>query len=170
MNSNKWSAAAMYGLLLALITVFHTLINTVFEPGTAIKLILWVVKFVGVLWLLYYFIKDYAKPAEIFTYKEGFAFGFLICLFSSVICAAYMFLHFAVIFPDAVAAQMETVLTAMQSSNPEALDNFAKIQGILPQIVFAFSLFYYVIFGVIASAVIANYTKKGDIFTKTEAI
>jgi hypothetical protein len=55
----------------------------------------------------------------------------------------------------------------MQSSNPDSLEAFEKIQGILPQLILVFSLVYYIIFGAIASSIIANYTKKGDIFANT---
>ncbi|PKO95449.1 MAG: hypothetical protein CVU12_09810, partial [Bacteroidetes bacterium HGW-Bacteroidetes-7] len=58
-------------------------------------------------------------------------------------------------------------MTAMQSSNPDSLEAFEKIQGILPQLILVFSLVYYIIFGAIASSIIANYTKKGDIFANT---
>ncbi len=164
MQSNKWSTAALYGLLLALVTVIHSLITVVFEPPLAINIILWAVKFGGSLWVLYYFMKEYAKPFENFTHKEGFRFGFLVTVFSSIICASFAFIQITVIFPDLMATQMETVMNAMQSSNPESLEAFEKIQGILPQLIFVFSLVYYIIFGAIASAIIANYTKKGDIF------
>ena len=62
---------------------------------------------------------------------------------------------------------METVMNAMQSSNSDSMEAFEKIQGILPQLILVFSLVYYIIFGAIASSIIANYTKKGDIFANT---
>ncbi|HCT94131.1 MAG TPA: hypothetical protein DF637_07550 [Rikenellaceae bacterium] len=167
MQSNKWSTAAMYGLLLALITVLHSLITSVFEPPLVINIILWAAKFAGSLWVLYYFMKEYSKPFEVFTYKDGFRFGFMICLFSSVICASFTFLQITLIFPDLMANQMETVMNAMQSSNSDSMEAFEKIQGILPQLILVFSLVYYIIFGAIASSIIANYTKKGDIFANT---
>ena len=78
-----------------------------------------------------------------------------------------MFMHYAVIFPESVAEQMETAMQMMQSSNSEMYDAFEKVQGILPQLVFIFSLIYYTIIGVIASSIIANSTKKTDLFTET---
>lgn len=167
MQTNKWSQAATNGVLLALITIIITLILTVFKPGTAINLILWAVKLIASIWLLYYFVKEYAKDKETFSYKEGFVFGIMVSFFSSLVCAAYMFMHYAVIFPESVAEQMETAMQMMQSSNSEMYDAFEKVQGILPQLVFIFSLIYYTIIGVIASSIIANSTKKTDLFTET---
>ncbi len=68
-------------------------------------------------------------------------------------------------FPDAMQTAMEQVIVAMQSSNPDAADSMERYQSKLPQLVSVITLFYYTVFGLIASAVIANYTKKGDIFT-----
>lgn len=166
MQTNKWSIAALDGLLLALISITATLIQTVFVPGTAITWLLWLAKLTGSLGLLYYFLKDYSKDQELFTYKDGFRFGFMICLLSSLICACYLFFHYAVIFPDSAAASLEQATAALQSSNPQGVEMLDKIGGKLPQILFLASLVYYTLFGVLASAIIANYTKKGDIFTK----
>jgi len=165
MQSNEWSIAALNALLLSIITVVVSLIQVVLEPGTIISILLWLVKFVGCLGLLYYFVKEYGKPRESFTYKEGFSYGFKICLLSSVVLAAFNFLQYAVLFPESMQTAMEQAIMAMQSSNPDAADAMEKYQSKLPQLVSVVTLFYYTVFGLIASAIIANYTKKGDIFT-----
>lgn len=170
MQSNRWSAAATSGILLALVTIISILIQSVFEPNKVINLIIWTIKSVGSIWLLYYFMKEYAKPFNLFTYKDGFRYGFLLAFFSSVICAAYMFLHYAVIFPDAIAAQMDQVMEMMASSNPDAVDTFEKISPKMPQIIFISTLIYYTIIGAVASAIIANYTKKGSIFDESVSL
>ena len=167
MQSNRWSTAATSGILLALVTIISTLIQAVFTPGTIMNLIIWAIKSVGSIWLLSYFIKEYSKSFNLFTYKDGFRYGFLVAFFSSLICASYMFLHYAVIFPEAVAAQMDQVMEMMASSNPDAVDALDKIGSKLPQLIFTITLFYFTIIGVIASAIIANYTKKGSIFDES---
>jgi len=165
MQTNKWSIAALDGLLLALITIIATLIQTIFEPGSAITWLLWLVKLVSTVGLLYYFVKDYSKNQELFTYKDGFRFGFMVSVLSSLICGCYMFLHYTLIFPDSLAKVMESVSTAMQSSGGDTTA-FEKIQKYVPHFISVFSLIYYSIFGLIASAIIANSTKKGDVFTE----
>lgn len=170
MQSNRWSAAATSGILLALITIISVLIQTVLEPGKAINFIIWVLKSGGSIWLLLYFIKEYAKPFNLFTYKDGFRYGLLVAFFSSVICASYSFLHYAVLFPDSIAAQIDQAMEMLASSNPDAVDAFEKISPMLPQIIFIFTLIYYTIIGAVASAIIANYTKKGSIFDQTTSL
>jgi hypothetical protein len=166
MQTNKWSIAALNGLLLALISITVTVIQTVLEPGTAVTWLLWLAKLTGSLGLLYYFINDYSKNQDLFTYKDGFRFGFMVSLLSSIICAGYLFFHYALFFPDSVAASMEQAAAALESSNPQGVDMLSKIEGKLPQIIFFASLVYYTLFGVLASSIIANYTKKGDLFSE----
>lgn len=165
MQSNRWSSAATNGILLALITIISVLIQAVFEPtNKIINFAIWAIKTVGSIWLLYYFLKEYAKHFNKFTYKNGFHYGFLVAFFSSILCAAYMFLHYAVIFPDSIAAQTDQIMEMMASTNPEGMDAFEKMIPMMPQIIFISTFIYNTIIGLIASAIMANYTKKGSFF------
>lgn len=165
---NKWTTAATSGFLLALITIIITLVQTVFTPGTVINIALWLVKTVGSIWLLYYFLKEHSRLSDSFTYGDGFRYGTMVAFFSSLICACYMFLHYAVIFPDMVAEQMSVAMEMMASSNPDSVDVLEKIEGILPHLVLGVTLVYYTIIGMIASAIMANYTKTATPFMEQE--
>jgi len=105
------------------------------------------------------------KEQEHFTYGQGFNYGFKICLLSSIVCAIYIFLHFTLFFPDSVAASLEQAAAILESSNPQALETLDKIGGKLPQITTIVTLAYNTLFGTLATAIIANFTKKGDIFS-----
>ncbi len=167
MQSNKWSIAAQNALILALVTILATLLQAVFPqmPGF-IGILIWIVKLVLSIYLVYYFIKDYSKHFETFTFKQGFNFGAILCLLSSVICAAYLFLHMGFLFPEATTSQMEMIAQTMESSNPEGAEAIFGVMEHLPKLAFVFSLIYYTIFGLIVSAIVANYTKKGDMFAQ----
>ncbi|MFA6769572.1 MAG: DUF4199 domain-containing protein [Bacteroidales bacterium] len=167
MQSNRWSTAATSGILLALVTIISFLVQSVLQPGKVINLAIWAIKAVGSIWLLLYFIKEYAKPFDLFTYKDGFRYGLLVAFFSSLLCASYLFLQYTVIFPESFATQMDQVMEAMLATNPDAADGLEKIGPRLPQLIFVFTLIYYTIIGAIASAIIANYTKKGSIFDES---
>ena len=71
MQSNKWSIAAQNALILALVTILATLLQAVFPqmPGF-IGILIWTVKLVLSIYLVYYFIKDYSKHFETFTFKD----------------------------------------------------------------------------------------------------
>lgn len=165
MQTNKWSIAALDGLLLALVTICATLISTVFEPGKSFIWIIWLIKLVSTIGILYYFVKEYSKTMELFTYKDGLSFGFIVSMLSSLICGCYMFLHYTLLFPESLTKVMEIMTTAMQSSSADT-SAFEKIQRYMPHFISFFSLVYYTIFGLVVSSIIANYTKKGDIFTE----
>lgn len=167
MQSNKWSVAAQNAIMLSLVTILATLIQGVFRemPGF-LGIIIWVVKFSLSIYLVYYFVKEYSKSFDVFTYKQGFQFGVILCLLSSTIGAAYLFLHMGFLFPEATMSQMELIAQNMEASNPQGAEAISSVMEHLPKIAFVFALIYYTIIGVIVSAVVANYTKKGDIFTE----
>jgi len=167
MQSNQWSKAAVDALFLSLITILANLIQVVLEPGKVISILIWLIKFGGCLGVLYYFMKEFSKSSEVFSYKDGLKFGFKICLLSSLICAGYVFFQFAVLFPDMMQKTIEQYSTAMSSSNPDAIEVMERYMT--PQFISVITFIYYVVFGLIVSAIIANYTKKGDVFTETNA-
>lgn len=164
MQSNRWSTAATSGLLLALVTIISSLVQAVFEPNNVINIVIWTLRSVGSIWLLLYFIKEYAKPFNFFTFKDGFHYGSLIAFFSSFICAVYITFHFTIIFPDAMTSQIDKLVEAMATSNPDMIDSLDKVIPKLPLIISFFTFIYYSLIGVVASAIMANYTKKGSIF------
>jgi hypothetical protein len=166
MNNKKWNVAAVNGLMLSLITILYTLINSAFSPGKAVLIVLWIIKLAATLWLLLYFVKEYNKDQEVFTYKQGFNFAFIVSFLSAVFVAGYFFLHYALIFPGDVDKIADTINQAMAAQSSGDTSIADKIIAYFPHIMFISNLIYLTIFGLIASAIIANYTKKGDVFTQ----
>lgn len=162
-QNNKWSLAALNGLLLSLITIIFSLLSTVFEPTGVIAFFLWAAKLGGNLYLLYYFMKQYSGQFDTISYGESFNYGFLLCTFSAIICAFFMFVSVAYLFPGQAEKAMEAVQQAM-SMNAEQEEAMIKWMDRLPQLMLFSSLIYYILFGAAASAIIANWTKKTDIF------
>ena len=152
----------MSGLLLALVTVIILTAQSALSPGKAMNVALWVIKLVASIWLVQYFIKEFSKSFEIFTYKDGFSYGFFVCLFSSFICAITQFLLMAVIFPEALEVQIEVIISTLESSNPAAVDRFLAMRDSLPYLIAVVSFAWYTIFGLIVSSIVANFTKKGN--------
>ena len=70
------------------------------------------------------------------------------------------------LFPEATTSQMELIAQSMESSNPDGAEAIIGVMEHLPKLAFIFSLIYYTIFGMIVSAIVANYTKKGDFFAQ----
>lgn len=57
---SKWREAARDGLLLALVTVVIISFNALVDNGV-LKMLFWLVKFVGSVWLLLFFMKKFQK-------------------------------------------------------------------------------------------------------------
>ena len=167
-NSNKWSSAAMDGLYLSLVTIIYSLIVAVMQPqGFLVTAILWIAKFAGCMYLLWYFMKKWSNGFETITYSESYNYGFIICLFSSILCACYSYVQVEWLFPEhtqeAINLTKETMIQqgTLNSSTENMIDRLSSNFGRISMFV---SLFYYIIFGAIASAITANFTKKTNPF------
>ena len=85
-TSNKWNTAATNGLLLSLITIIASLLQSVFKIEGLFSMVLWAAKFGGCIYLLHYFMKQHSLQEQNVSYGESFKYGFLICCFSSIVC------------------------------------------------------------------------------------
>ena len=171
-QSNKWSSAAMDGLYLSLVTIIYSLIVAVMMPESfLIKTLLWTLKFGGCLYLLWYFMKRWSSQFDTITYSQSYNYGFIICLLSSVMCACYSYIQVDWLFPEqteqAITLAKETMAQqgTLDSNTENIMDKFFGNFGRISMFV---SLFYYIIFGSIAAAITANFTKKTNPFGETE--
>ena len=171
-NSNKWSSAAMDGLYLSLVTIIYSLIVAVMQPqGFLVTAILWIAKFAGCMYLLWYFMKKWSNGFETITYSESYNYGFIICLFSSILCACYSYVQVEWLFPEhtqeAINLTKETMIQqgTLNSSTENMIDKLSSNFGRISMFV---SLFYYIIFGAIAAAITANFTKKTNPFGESD--
>jgi hypothetical protein len=158
-----WSEAARDGLFLALVTVVLISFNALFE-NAALKFLFWLVKFVGSIWLLYFFMKKFLKAEP---QSPVFRQGVRICLFSSLICAVYTFFMYTFLFPEMVTEMFEAFYSAPEfASLPGNVtdmmlkleDNFARYSCIA-------TFFWNFILGLIISAIIARSITPKTIFT-----
>ena len=172
-QNNKWSSAAMDGLYLSLVTIIYSLLISVMEPESfIIKSLLWVVKFGGCLYLLWLFMKRWSDKFETITFSQSYNYGFIVCLLSSIICACYSYAQVEWIFPEQTAAAIDLAKETMaqqgtlDSTTEGIMDKFYGNFGRISMFV---SLFYYIIFGGIAAAITANFTKKTNPFADQDA-
>ena len=171
-QSNKWSCAAMDGLYLSLVTIIYSLVVTVLVPESfIIKTLLWMIKFGGCLYLLWLFMKKWSSQFDTITYSQSYNYGFIVCLLSSVMCACYSYIQVEWLFPEqteqAITLAKETMAQqgTLDSTTENIMDQFFGNFGRISMFV---SLFYYIIFGSIASAITANFTKKTNPFGEME--
>ena len=171
-RNSKWSSAAMDGLYLSLVTIIYSLTVAVMQPqGFLVTAILWIAKFGGCMYLLWYFMKKWSNSFETITYSESYNYGFIICLFSSIMCACYSYIQIEWLFPEQTAEAINLTKEAMiqQGTLNSTTENMIdKLSSNFGRISMFASLVYYVIFGSIAAAITANFTKKTNPFGESD--
>ncbi len=171
-QNNKWSCAAMDGLYLSLVTIIYSLAASAFPTaGFLVKTLLWIIKFGGCLYLLWLFMKRWSDRFDTISYSQSYNYGFIVCLLSSVMCACYSYAQVEWIFPgqteEAILLAKEAMVQqGTLNSSTEGLmnsmfNNFGRISLFV-------TLIYNTLFGAIAAAITANFTKKTNPFGETE--
>ncbi|MBQ6437388.1 MAG: DUF4199 domain-containing protein [Bacteroidales bacterium] len=172
-QTGKWSLAMRDGLLLSLITVACSTLGSLTQIWI-LNFLLWAVKLVGSIWLLWYFMKRYgtAHPEE----PRTTGYGIMVCLFSSIICAVFAYLSARFFFPhtiDEIMAQIPATIASTPGMTPEAEDAIYKLMDNIPQIMCVVTLIWDFILGLIISAIIGASTPRrkdpfGDDAPKSE--
>ena len=148
------------GLLLSLITLACTTLGSLVHLSF-LNILLWLVKLVGSIWLLWFFMKRYgdSHPEELRTT----GYGILVCLFSSIVCAVFAYLSYRFLFPsaiDEIMSQLSATLASTPGMTAEAEDAVYKVMDNLPQIMCVLTLIKDFILGLIISAIIGASTGK----------
>ena len=170
MKSNLWSSAATNGFLLALVTVIVTLFSTAFPMNVGINLLITIVKLVVTIGLLYYFMKSFGQEVDTYPYGTAFTYGFAVSFCSNIVIACYFWVHYTLLFPDAIEKALKGMQQALaqypidQASLDFVMNNLPVIMSVAP-------LILYTLFGLIFAAILANFAKKAELpFTdETEA-
>lgn len=156
------------GLILASVTIICTLITT-FLNVPVVGPIIWLLKISGSIFLLYKAMKRYGVAVKVGT---TFNYGALVCLFSSIVCAVYMFFHWSVIAPEQITIAFNSMLEVMNTSGTmtdEVHDLLMQMEENYAQYSCIFGFFYYSIFGIIVSAILnKSASAPKDIFAESD--
>ncbi len=175
-----WSEAAKAGLLLGVFTGAFIFLNMLTASlagasagarfaGVVLSTGLWLVKFIGCLWLLRFFMIRFAAGFPEVTCRDSFRFGVIVALTSALITAGASLLNISL----SQETYRETVSTVMQSylgaSGITDSDRVAieHMMGNLPMITFFATLAYCFIFGAVASRIFSRSIPPEDIFKDT---
>lgn len=168
-SGNGWKEASTEGLLLSLVSIAALTLSMINTSGILSALI-WIAKFGGSIWLLYYFMKRYgAEHQGVSTFKHGFK----TCLCSSLICSAYSFVLLRYLFPEKVTEIFDSTLSTISSmgaSIPEqTTEMLLFVEDHYAQITSASTFFWCIIIGLIFCAILKNSTSSGNsVFTEDE--
>lgn len=162
MNKNFWNKAALYGLLLAFVTIIVLLLQSVVTLGATASMVINLVKLIVTGTLLYYFMKEYGKEVETYAYGDAFRFGYAVSFFSSIVALAYYFIHLYFLFPDTMDTMTSVMAEALKSTPETAEMDAGSLLNRLPVITCISLFIYYNIIGLIWSAALAGGAKHKD--------
>lgn len=161
MKHNFWNKAAMYGIVLALVSVFFMVIQPVLDPAKWMNIVLWMVKLAGTLGLLFYFMKDFGAGKESYSYADAFKFGIAVSFCSSIIAAGYYYFHVMFIFPDTTSQISNAMMMGFEQAGISSEDfNTDKFIARLPVIMMVSQFIYFNILGLLWSSILANGAKQ----------
>ncbi|HHV02736.1 MAG: DUF4199 domain-containing protein [Bacteroidales bacterium] len=158
MNQHIWNKAAVYGIILALVSVFFMVLQTLLMSSAKwLNILFWIIKLAGTLGLLFYFMKDFGKGKETYTYADAFRFGLAVSFCSSIIAAGYYYLHVMFIFPDTATQFSNALLMGFEQAGVTAEDfNTDKLIARLPLILMISQFIWFNILGLLWSSLLAS--------------
>lgn len=159
--------ASVDGLILSSITVAALLISPLLRNVPYIGLIVNVAKIAGCLTLLYYLMKRYAWANSCKRYGECFGYGLLVSLFSSFVCAVFLYISVEFIYSGIYEQQLFEMRAILASSYGANTDVFEHIMDNYSVILFFSAIIYYFIIGLIFSAIFAGSVRIKDPFANS---
>ena len=176
-NKTIWGDAARNGLVLGLVTVAFTLLNSLLANaaggaiGGVLRFFWWLVKFAGCIFLFRWFLVRFAKKNPAAEYDDTKALGLATALTSALICAAYGLADVLYIHPDAMEEAMDAAMQSYSSMLGAAeMDMLSNMTGSMPTIGFFTTLIYCFLFGLVLTFIFApKITPKKTIFDEPDA-
>lgn len=177
-SQNKWQLAAIDGLILSSVTIIATLISGILTDAKTgmstnfiLGIVIWLAKFGGSIYLLYWLMKKYSSYYDTISYGKSFVYGFIVCMFSSIVCACFAYVSLEFIFTEQTRIGIEQTRQMMESSPAYTEQTKAMVMKIFNNystyVMFG-QLIYLTIFGAIVSSIVSNYTKKTNPFTESQ--
>ncbi len=164
-NNSLWSLAAKNGMILSLITIVIELLKTVVTMKPIWSTLLSLVKLGLIIYLLYYFMKKYAQDKDYVSYSESFRYGFFLTFCSAIVCTLFYLVLYLVIAPDIIETAMDTFSSVMGNQSFNFDFDMDQLSSVLPTAIGFSQLITCTLWGLVLSAIVANFTKKGDIFS-----
>lgn len=172
-----WNEAAKAGLALGIFTglfVVASMLLSNIGTGAGARMLaslasvaLWLLKFIGCLWLLRFAMLRFYSRYDGITAKESFRFGMLTALTSAIIVAGLNLLCTTALFPDvmqqAIDSSMQSYSSIMSFSDSDRVA-IERMMSHMPQISFFVTLIYCFLYGTAASKIFSSTIPPRDSF------
>ena len=117
--------------------------------------------------VLYWCMKKFTSDEGYVPYGRSFRFGFSICTFSAIICTLWSVLNIYIIFPDQLDVLMETLSTAIEQAGMNF--DYDMMVRYVPAALIISSFISCLIWGLILSGILANFTKNDSPFADDDS-
>ena len=156
--------AALYGLLLACISIVFALISTALNTTTVVSFLLTFLKLVTTISVFWFILKKQANESETFTFGNAVAFGTLTGLFSSFVLAVFALLQATVISPESMELMTDQVMQMYEQMgwSDDSLEMIGSVLNYYPYIIFFGTVIVYTIVGLIYSLIMGSFVKRSD--------
>ena len=163
-QKNMWNTAGKAGLFLGLVSTAFLFIsqgiNQIEIPAflnSIIGFVLWTIKFIGCIWIMKYFMKQFTAENEEATNSNTFRLGMAMAILSALVYSAFAFANVAFISPDLFTEQMDAMMQQMapmmDSNTMSVMETYMEN---LAQITFFTNLIYCFIYGTVLSFILSR--------------
>ncbi|MCQ2183543.1 MAG: DUF4199 domain-containing protein [Bacteroidales bacterium] len=163
-----WNDAALAGLVLGAIPMAYLYLSGV--VGSFISILLWLVKFVGCIFLLRFFMLRFSNSNPDAGNSDVFKFGMLTAFLSALLYAAFNMAYMMFISPDTIKEAFDTIMenySSMLDSN--AREELEAMIPKIPTISFFGNLVYCWLFGTVLSAIFSREIPSSNPFDKNSS-
>lgn len=172
MRRNIWDTASKAGLALGLASAIYMFLTqwtgqSEMSPFIVMVLngIFWLVKFLGCIWLMMFFMKKFASENPQADNSITFRLGMAMALLSALVFSAISFANVAFISPELFTEQIDTAMQQMAPMlDSNTLSQVEKTMQNLPQITFISNLIYCFLYGLILSFILSRNIPSRDPF------
>ncbi|MGM9741871.1 MAG: DUF4199 domain-containing protein [Candidatus Cryptobacteroides sp.] len=175
-----WNEGSKYGLYLGAATgifIFLNMITTSMSGGSAgLKMLavalnagLWLLKFIGCLWLMRFFMLRFVMDHPSAGNRHTFRLGVIIALTSALVYSGINLLNICVISPDNIKEAVDTLMqtyTSIGAFSDSEMIAVEKMLGWYPQIAFFSNFIYCFIYGTVVSLIFSGSIPPKDIFAE----
>lgn len=148
------SLAARDGIKLALITLVTMSICSIAVPSF-VNTLVWIIQTVASIWLLNKLMREYKASYG----DSNFGYGFMVCVFSSIITAVYAFASYQWLFPLLQTQLIETIEQMKPMMNDMQMDAIRLLEDNFAQYYCISTFLKNTIFGLIASSFISSFQR-----------
>lgn len=156
--------AATAALPFTLIPIVFDIIKHFTQELPFLSIMVSVVKLGIVVAVLYTIMKKFTRDEGYVPYGRSFRFGMSLCTFSSIICTLWYVLNLYVIFPDQLDQLMEMMTLTFEKMSTSI--DFDQVSRYLSPALIISSFISCIVWGLILSAILANFTKNDSPFAE----